>query len=506
MKLIQQIDEARYHLQDEMWFHSATSIADYNMRNAKRDTTSKAHEMEELIYWQDYKDWLKDYKKELVTVYRAFKNDRDTYLNHLEQAGMDKLRYAEVWSDHIDPSEYRQYIDFNSQTKDDPRPEPARQDYLQYVTNTMIDILTHPQSLNEAKYATRGDGEWRDVLELVDQYMAGDSLRDFVRANEKILKQLFKTVKGSFRMFHDMTEFYMDDAPEEYDESDRDPQKIAAQWWDMFPQDLDEDPLWKQASAKLGGPLFGDTMQVFGDYIIYNAKRIADFDQIYEATYSQRHVDRLTSYHKWSDTEGSHRVLKNPKVKHKGTGAFASTYQHQDRPHDVTKITKPMEFPDGYQKYLRMLLQHDDRDNPYFPKVREVRERRKGEANTLAVKMEALQHIETLSHKEANAILDKWLGKNKQHFIDAGTRSHWMGGEIPRMSGDDYYGPAIVKVLRDLFNYHEGLVVDKNLAKAMKFIKYKVAVNGVDLDLGDNNVMLRRTPYGVQVVFTDPVA
>jgi hypothetical protein len=316
--------------------------------------------------------------------------------------------------------------------------------------------------------------------------MAGDSLRDFVRANEKILKELFKTVKGSFRMFHDMTEFYMDDAPEEYDESDRDPQKIAAQWWDMFPQDLEEDPLWKQATAKIGGPLFGDTMiggplfgdtmNVFCEYIIQNARRIADFDQIYEARYVQQNVDKeLPSYHKWSDRPHATRVLKNPKVKHKGTGAFASTYQHQDRPHDVTKITKPMEFPDGYQKYLKLLWRHEDKDNPYFPKIRDVKERRKGKVNTIAIRMEALDHIETLSHKEANAILDRWLGKNKQRFIDAGTRSHWTGGEIPKMSHDDYYGRAIVKVLRDIINYHEGLVADKNLDKAIKFIKYVVA-------------------------------
>lgn len=355
----------------------------------------------------------------------------------------------------------------------------------------------------EAKYSGHGKGEWAEVLDWVGY--RPDKLQEFVKNNQKILKEVFTLMKSSFRMFYDMTIDYMDDIPEDYDEEDRDPEKIASYWWDMFPQDMEEEPLWQQASAKIGGPEYGDTVRVFGLYITENAKRIAQYNHVFEARYVHQHVDRdLPSYHKMSDREHAQRVLKNPKVKHKGSGAFASTYQHQDRPHDVTKITKPMEFPDGYQKYLRMLLQHEDKDNPYFPKIRDVKERRRGEANTMAIRMEALKHIQTLSHKEANTILDKWLGKNKERVL-ANSPGRWVNG-IPKMTSDEFYGRALVKVLRDLFNYYEGDVEDKNLQKAMKWIKYTVATDGVELDIGDNNVMVRRTPYGAQIVFTDPVA
>ena len=136
MKL-SQLHEARYY-GDPPWVRDAFSIAEWNLGRANSSVEER--------YWQGYADWLKEHKKRLQVLWKAFKDDRDRYLNHMDQDDHQKRRRdlnAENWSSTIDQHDYREYIDFVSEFI--PR-EPASDnnvldDYLQYATNTMLDSL-----------------------------------------------------------------------------------------------------------------------------------------------------------------------------------------------------------------------------------------------------------------------------------------------------------------------------------------------------------------------------
>lgn len=248
----------------------------------------------------------------------------------------------------------------------------------------------------------------------------------------------------------------------------------------------------------------------------------------------QRIVDRLPS--QWnSGGDRNPSVLRNPKVKHKGSGAFASTYQHQDRPEDVRKITKPQVVIDGYHKYIELLQDNPDWDNPYFPKIREVTRYSKPQADpesatepkevtldrmekmysrnstaddpdavVLSVKKEALRHLEELTYEEAVSVFERWFGsewyKQLRKITDAtmDTIKDWKK-----------YDLIISNVIRNIANNPEkwrGALLDKDLYNALYWLKNTVATDGVTFDFGGNNIMYKRSPYGIQLVLTDPVA
>ncbi len=223
---------------------------------------------------------------------------------------------------------------------------------------------------------------------------------------------------------------------------------------------------------------------------------------------------------------GQARVVRNPKVTHKGSGAFASTYQHQDRPEDVRKITKPQIVIDGYHKYIELLKDNPDFDNPYFPKIREITRYSKKQADlipdpttklysrdsvhddsdavVLSVKKEALRHLDELTYAEAVSVFERWFGtdwlKQLRKITDA---------SVETLKSWDRYDLIMTNIIRKISFDPEswrGALLDKDLYNAIYWLKNTVAKDGVEFDLGGNNVMYKRSPYGIQLVLTDPVA
>lgn len=227
-------------------------------------------------------------------------------------------------------------------------------------------------------------------------------------------------------------------------------------------------------------------------------------------TFREKSVTRLPKQYKL-DSKPS--VLRNKKVKHIGTGAFASTYSHQDRPEDVRRVSKPQTIKDGYWAYVRALKDHPDSGNPYFPKFREGTEyhQRSGHTMTnrsvLSVKMERLRQLNELSEIEIESVLERWFGEQWKkslsviYGIDVYEISSWWNS------------PAfvLVDIMRreiDSQLTSNSKLKDCQLVDALKFIKDLVIASrdGLALDLGTNNVMYKRSPYGIQLVLTDPVA
>ncbi len=240
----------------------------------------------------------------------------------------------------------------------------------------------------------------------------------------------------------------------------------------------------------------------------------------------QRIVSKLPN--QWMGQEPS--VLRNPKVKHKGSGAFASTYQHQDRPEDVRKITKPQVVIDGYHRYIELLQDNPDFDNPYFPKIREItrysKKQKPGaepvkkrpinytrnstanepDAVVLSVKKEALRHLDELTYTEAASVFERWFGsdwiKHLKKFTDA---------TIETLKSWERYDLIMSNIIRTISHDPEkwrGILLDKDLYNAIYWLKNTVVKDSEEcsFDFGGNNIMYKRSPYGIQLVLTDPVA
>jgi len=201
-------------------------------------------------------------------------------------------------------------------------------------------------------------------------------------------------------------------------------------------------------------------------------------------------------------------VLRNPKVKHKGSGAFASAYQHQDRPEDVRKISKPTKFKDGYHKYIELLKDNPDFDNPYFPKIREItrysHKYGKSDEQVLSVKKEALRNLDELTYEETASVFERWFGPEWLDHLRKITDA-----SIDTMKSWKKYDLILESMIRNIAKYPEnyrGALLDKDLYNALYWLKYTIAQDGVEFDLGGNNILYKRSPYGIQLVLTDPVA
>ena len=83
----------------------------------------------------------------------------------------------------------------------------------------------------------------------------------------------------------------------------------------------------------------------------------------------KKRVKRLPQQHRYQLSANKPSVLRNPKVKHLGSGSFASAYAHEDRPHEIRRISGPTVKPDAYHVYIKALKNNPDYDNPYFPQI-----------------------------------------------------------------------------------------------------------------------------------------
>jgi hypothetical protein len=221
-----------------------------------------------------------------------------------------------------------------------------------------------------------------------------------------------------------------------------------------------------------------------------------------------RDVKRLPRQYK-ADIGTPGVMRRDPKVKHKGTGAFASTYSHEDRPHDVRRVTKQQDRPDGFRKYYEQLQKHDDKDNPYFPQFSEGTTYRKGKKSVLSLQTQRLRRLEELTKHEAESVLERWFGENFDYIVwnkifQFGA-PHGVGSSKEKGWGATVIAGVLRRIIED--SWVRDYVKDKELKRALDFIKYKVvASDHIDWDLGISNIMYKRSPYGIQIVLTDPVA
>ena len=204
-------------------------------------------------------------------------------------------------------------------------------------------------------------------------------------------------------------------------------------------------------------------------------------------------------------------------VKHAGEGSFANVWHNpQKTPHDIRKISTGADRHelDGFYFYMLALAKHSDNTNPYFPRFRAIKiyTDRHGELGvgtgnrptdyiTYSAQIEKLTTLSSLSKTEKRSILFRLFGdrqhrgKNANNFIEK------------QLSNHQPYGYKILGIIRMSLSTNLGiikLIVDEDFKNAIKFLKEIHEYESVEYDIHDDNIMIRRTPYGPQLVFSDP--
>ena len=180
-------------------------------------------------------------------------------------------------------------------------------------------------------------------------------------------------------------------------------------------------------------------------------------------------------------------ALKNKSDKRIGTVyKIGSAAQLDPRHRNGLRLVKtPKE--DAYLSYLEM-IDSLDHVNPFFPKIYGLKVFQDPSGNIFyQVEMEKLTDLNKIDPQMSSDMMDRYFAEDS--FIRKET---------------DNIGYALLMV-SDVEAYRDS-ILDETLREALDLIEHRVIPLGFRWDLGSNNVMVRLTSVGPQLVFTDPVA
>ena len=213
----------------------------------------------------------------------------------------------------------------------------------------------------------------------------------------------------------------------------------------------------------------------------------------------RRNVSKLPKqYHHGSDEspqdydpEYEPGVMKKG-AKHLGTGHFSSVYTDPKKiPHDVRKVSRARGFReiDGFYHYMVELSEWPDNGNPYFPRFRAIKIYHGPEGQVVySAQMEKLLPAKS-GKSEREALFRKIFGdENAESY----ARRH-----------------TLTDVLEAVINGYGNLkdkVIDKDLIAAAAFINRVSTKHNAGVDVHAENIMFRRSRYGLQLVITDPLS
>lgn len=169
--------------------------------------------------------------------------------------------------------------------------------------------------------------------------------------------------------------------------------------------------------------------------------------------------------------------FKRPTI---GSGAFSTVHKDQD-PHMVHKRAKGSKETsiDGFWIYVNYIIEYKLWDNPYFPRVYN---KNIDSSSTASTTLEKLEPISKLRPEEVGSISQKIFGTDEITNVGRLAEIIEKSIEQKKVEGalDDEYIKAVYILHR--------------IAKKENLI----------VDVSDENIMIRRTPIGVQLVITDP--
>lgn len=191
-------------------------------------------------------------------------------------------------------------------------------------------------------------------------------------------------------------------------------------------------------------------------------------------------------------------------------GAYSRVKQGSD-PHTIKKSTRTSASSDidGYWRYVDYIIKYKLWENPHFPRIYNIKSIKDSEDKIMRRgEMEKLIPLNDLRLDEIKQLYQKTFN----------TRLPNLEKDMQGKSREE----VKIKYIRKLASSvsfaltRPNTVEDESFKKAVRILKMikrkerntkskdKIRPAGFIHDLNDGNIMIRRTPYGSQIVFTDP--
>lgn len=181
-----------------------------------------------------------------------------------------------------------------------------------------------------------------------------------------------------------------------------------------------------------------------------------------------------------------------------GIEAFSKVRDKRNDPHLIQKYSHtPMtsEWEEGFMLFTKYIVKHDLMDNIFFPKIYKVGQIKDANGKHIdKYDIERLEQTTSLSHDEFVAIYDK-IFNNPPKVYNERVLASQLHNAIEHFDGSNIKDPELLTALEAI----------NKLANEVKrkYLKLHVTVN---VDIHSDNIMIRRTPYGPQLVINDPLA
>jgi hypothetical protein len=189
-----------------------------------------------------------------------------------------------------------------------------------------------------------------------------------------------------------------------------------------------------------------------------------------------------------------------------GSGHFSVARPDRD-PHMIKKYNHNFEDHDPFNDYVEYIVEHKLTGNPYFPRVYNIK--------TVSDPNGQQSHKYTIE----KLISAKELEPEEVSTLIERTFTDMVAKDIIETSSEPdnirFYHNSETYSLHSTWvqNIHSAIeygdtsnITDENLSEAVKVIHDMIKNLKFANDLHANNVMYRRTKYGVQPVISDPLA
>lgn len=194
-----------------------------------------------------------------------------------------------------------------------------------------------------------------------------------------------------------------------------------------------------------------------------------------------------------------------------GSGQYAYVKDDKTDPHMVNKFQKRPTNNDPFWTYVQFIQNSDDAlDNPYLPKIySKVSATDKNDDTSNMVKMEKLYPLRNLSSAQALHLYHRAFGQDyADTYYGKQTVSRYKT-ETDEMI-DELAGGAmsyLLYAIGEVINGEEKPQIfdDNDLKKALIIIERIRRKFRYRADIHDDNLMIRLSPHGPQLVITDPL-
>lgn len=206
------------------------------------------------------------------------------------------------------------------------------------------------------------------------------------------------------------------------------------------------------------------------------------------------------------------RIDASNNAKQLGRGMFASVYERPSRPGTVVKLARVNDKnKDGYYSYINKVAKAAE-SNPFLPRIysaKFIEDKRNEGQGYFAVEMEKLHPLSSMDDNMLIAIGNNIWPKFEQHVQ---LLLKMFRGEVDDdgrlITPHEHIQHALADIINDLI--HGINIPDVNNRKLNQALDYINQILAADPKLfGDvhhENVMVRLTPAGPQLVITDPIA